>query len=71
MANAGQEFTRVFNEISMNKEQFISAIKYAWKGTQDNFKQIAGSSGNADWEKGYINGWKDAVEGILELAEKL
>lgn len=55
----------------MNKEQFISAIKYAWKGTQDNFKQIAGSSGNADWEKGYINGWKDAVEGILELAEKL
>jgi hypothetical protein len=48
-------------------EEIIQKLNEALNGTQEEFKKMKGSTGNIDWEEGYMEGWKDAVETITEL----
>ncbi|MFA5695898.1 MAG: hypothetical protein WC917_00330 [Bacilli bacterium] len=48
-------------------EQIIIQLKEALKGIQKEMMGMSGLTGNKDWEEGYANGWKDAVDTIVEL----
>lgn len=50
----------------MKKKEFITKIKQTLKMFKENFKE----TDNNVWEEGYLNGWEDAVNTIVDLMEK-
>jgi hypothetical protein len=51
-------------------DKIIIKLQNALAGIQEDFKTNKGLTGSPDWEEGYANGWKDAVDTIVELLAK-